>query len=149
MALTIRPATLDDLQSILAIEQASANAARWSREQYSRVVESGLVLVADDKETVAGFICAQGVAGEWEIENIVVAESSRRRGIGNTLVSELLKQIGSRSGRTVYLEVRESNHPARCLYQKHGFVEIGLRRSYYQRPAEDALLYRLSLTTGV
>ena len=149
MALTIRPATLGDLQRILAIERASASAAHWSGEQYSRVVESGLVLVADDEGTVVGFVCAQGVAGEWEIANIVVAESSRRHGIGNTLVRELLKQIGSRSGPTVYLEVRESNLPARCLYQKHGFVEIGLRRSYYQKPAEDAVLYRLSLITGV
>ncbi len=45
----------------------------------------------------------------------------------------------------ILLEVRESNLPARRLYEKHAFRDVGRRRMYYKDPAEDAILYELSL----
>jgi len=42
----------------------------------------------------------------------------------------------------VYLEVRESNAPARALYAAHGFKEVGRRKQYYRRPVEDAIVLR-------
>ena len=45
----------------------------------------------------------------------------------------------------VLLEVRESNTPARRLYEKLGFALEGRRPGYYQDPGEDALLFRLML----
>ena len=52
-----------------------------------------------------------------------------------------------RGAQQVYLDVRESNWPARRLYASRGFVEIGRRRRYYRRPAEDALVLRKDLAT--
>src|ERR1700704_6644595 len=81
MPVTIRSAVLDDVPAFLAIEQEAASAAHWTREQYERLLESGIVLVAEDGGNISGFACAKKVAGVWEIENIVVAKNSRRRGI--------------------------------------------------------------------
>lgn len=141
MPVTIRSATLDDVPAILAIEQQAASAAHWTVEQYARLVESGLVLVADESSNVSGFICAKMLADEWEIENVVVATQVRRNGTGDTLLRELLRQVRRQGGSTVWLEVRESNRPARRLYEKHGFREAGRRRGYYAEPDEDAVLY--------
>jgi ribosomal-protein-alanine N-acetyltransferase len=141
MPVTIRSAVLDDVAALLAIEQEAASAAHWTREQYARLVESEIVLVAEDGENVSGFVCAKTVAGDWEIENTVVAKQGRRRGIGSGLLDELLRRARSQSGATVWLEVRESNQAARRLYQKHGFHESGRRRGYYREPVEDAVLY--------
>ncbi|MBI1740992.1 MAG: ribosomal protein S18-alanine N-acetyltransferase [Acidobacteriales bacterium] len=141
MPVTIRSATLDDVPAILAIERQAASAAHWTVEQYARLVESGLVLVADEGSNVSGFICAKMLADEWEIENVVVAMQVRRQGTGDTLLRELLRQARSQGGSAVWLEVRESNQPARCLYEKHGFRESGRRRGYYREPIEDAVLY--------
>jgi ribosomal-protein-alanine N-acetyltransferase len=85
------------------------------------------------------------VAGEWEIENAVVAPEFRRRGVGHDLIRELLRQAQMASGTAVWLEVRESNFAARGLYEKHGFRETGRRRAYYEDPSEDAVLYSLRL----
>jgi ribosomal-protein-alanine N-acetyltransferase len=137
----IRSAGLDDVPAILALEREAASAAHWTPEQYTRLVEWGLVLVAEEETTISGFICAQALAEEWEIENVVVATQVRRRGIADALLQELVRHIRSQAGVTVWLEVRESNQPARRLYEKHGFREAGRRRGYYQDPVEDAVLY--------
>jgi ribosomal-protein-alanine acetyltransferase len=141
MPVTIRSAVLDDVPALLAIEQEAASAAHWTREQYAGLVESGIVLVAEERGNISGFVCAKTVAGDWEIENMVVAKQGRRRGIGSGLLDELLRRAGSQSGAAVWLEVRESNQAARRLYQKHGFHESGRRRGYYREPVEDAVLY--------
>jgi ribosomal-protein-alanine N-acetyltransferase len=44
----------------------------------------------------------------------------------------------------VFLEVRVSNIAARKLYEKIGFVQVGQRKAYYQHPAEDALILKIS-----
>ncbi len=48
MLVTIRSAVLDDVPALLAIEREATSAAHWTREQYERLVESGILLVAMD-----------------------------------------------------------------------------------------------------
>ena len=143
MALAIRSAALNDVPAMLAIEQQTSGAAHWTSEQYNKLVGSGVVLVAEEAGKLCGFVCAKAVAGEWEIENVVVAAGFLRRGIANELVRELIRRAESEAASAILLEVRESNLPARGLYEKHGFREIGRRRVYYRDPVEDAILYAL------
>jgi [ribosomal protein S18]-alanine N-acetyltransferase len=75
----------------------------------------------------------------------VVAERARRRGVADGLLEGLLRYVRATRGTVIWLEVRESNHPARRLYLKHGFHETGRRPRYYNSPLEDALLYELRL----
>jgi ribosomal-protein-alanine N-acetyltransferase len=150
MPVTIRSAVVDDLPALLTIEREAASAAHWSREQYEHLVESGIVLVAQEEETrtISGFASAKKLADIWEVENIVVAKHSRRRGIGGDLLEELLRHARHEGCAAVWLEVRESNLPAFGLYRKHGFSETGRRRAYYTEPVEDAVLYELRLDVG-
>jgi [ribosomal protein S18]-alanine N-acetyltransferase len=55
----------------------------------------------------------------------------------------LIQRAGNDAAPAILLEVRESNLPARRLYEKHGFREVGRRRAYYRDPAEAAILYAL------
>src|SRR5580658_7230311 len=149
MPVTIRSAALKDVPAILALEQRAPGAAHWTSEQYNKLVDSGVVLVAEEAAEQAGwlcgFVCAKAVAGEWEIENVAVSAELLRRGIANELVQELIQRAKRDSASAVLLEVRESNLPARQLYEKHGFRKVGRRLSYYRDPAEDAILYALRL----
>ncbi len=128
----------------------SATAAHWSREQYERVfgeqTPRRLALVIEEAAALQGFLVAHAVAGEWEIENIAVAGAARRRGFGTRLLGEFLKLASAEGATAVFLEVRESNHAARLLYEKWSFEESGRRPGYYTQPQEDAVVYRLSFT---
>src|ERR1700687_3145631 len=96
MPLTIRSARLNDVPAILALEQQSPRAAHWTRGQYNKLGGSGGVLSAENAAQEAGqlcgFVCAQAVAGEWEIENVVVAAGFLRRGIANELMRALIQR---------------------------------------------------------
>jgi ribosomal-protein-alanine N-acetyltransferase len=161
MPVAIRSARLNDVPAILAMERQSPSAAHWTAGQYDKLVRSGVVLIAEqaagpaaelapvggekrkERTTLCGFICAQAVAGEWEIENVVVAAEFLRCGIAGELVRELTGRAVNQAASAILLEVRESNRSARRLYEKHGFREVGRRRAYYSDPPEDAVLYAL------
>src|ERR1700687_1941371 len=143
MLVAIRSAALNDVPAILAIEQQSPGAAHWTREQYNKLVGSGVVLVAEEAGQLCGFVCARAVAGEWEIENVAVAVGFLRRGIANELMRALIQRAKNGVASAILLGVRESNLAARGLYEKHGFREVGCRRVYYRDPVEDAILYAL------
>jgi ribosomal-protein-alanine N-acetyltransferase len=143
MCVAIRPASLNDIPAIFAIEQKAPSAAHWTSQQYAELLGLGLVLVAEDAGQISGFIGAKSIAGEWEIENVVVAAQFLRHGIANELLHELIRRAQSEDASAILLEVRESNLPARRLYEKHRFRELGRRRMYYKDPPEDAILYAL------
>jgi [ribosomal protein S18]-alanine N-acetyltransferase len=147
---SIRPALEADLEAIMALEQRTTNAAHWSRRHYESLLQDGIVSVAEatmpeGKPRLEGFLCARNTLGEIEIENIVVATGSQRRGIATALLQDLIRRVCAESALRVLLEVRESNLPARRLYEKSGFRQSGRRPAYYQNPAEDAVLYSLQL----
>ena len=98
-----------------------------------------LWLVALDGETVVGYVGSQTVLQEADMMNIAVADSHRRRGIARALVEELIRQLDAYQ---LSLEVRASNAPAIALYENLGFVQVGLRKNYYRKPKEDALILR-------
>ncbi len=149
---------------MIELNNQSATAARWSLQQYESLfadfdsqLSERLILVAEDvSETPAAtasgeprihaFLVARRVDKEWELENIVVAAGSRRRGFGRRLLEDLIKQARTKDVTSIFLEVRQSNQSARAFYNKIGFVEFGSRKGYYPSPSEDAVLYRLSLS---
>jgi ribosomal-protein-alanine acetyltransferase len=141
MPVTICSATLEDIPAILSMEKQAASAAHWTQEQYLELVRAGTVLLAEEDGKGCGFLCAKAVVGEWEIENVVVDVRVRRRGIADALLRELLRRVQILGGSAIWLEVRDSNLPARRLYEKNRFVERGRRSGYYREPIEDAVLY--------
>ena len=76
--------------------------------------------------------------------NVAVHPDHRRKGLGEMLVLALCEAL-SGENTSLALEVRSSNAPAISLYEKLGFVQVGLRRNYYRNPKEDALILRKEL----
>lgn len=151
LSVQVRPARDSDFNRILEIERAAPSAAHWPQSDYQSALSSTsprrMLLVAEIDAQVAGFLVARSlIVKEWEIENVVVAESARRRGLGVALVSDFLEQARlckpPDQDLVVYLEVRESNVAARQLYEKSCFHLDNRRRAYYRFPEEDAVVYR-------
>jgi ribosomal-protein-alanine N-acetyltransferase len=144
--IVIRPATPADIPDMIRLTDHSATAAHWSREQYDRSFDPGspnrLAMVVQDSQSLQGFLIAQGILDEWEIENIAIASPARRRGLGTRLLGEFLDEARAKGARAVYLEVRESNRAACSLYEKWSFEQSGRRPRYYSDPVEDAIIYR-------
>ena len=141
----IRLAELGDISAVRAIEQ-EVFADPWSTQDFRDCVSSDahfLVVEAGGSGAIVGYVVALEAADEGEILNLAVAPAGRRHGLGRALVQRILEALTARGVRQVYLEVRESNAPARALYAAHGFKEVGRRKQYYRRPVEDAIVLRL------
>lgn len=115
----------------------------WSTQDFRDCISFAVFLVAEAEGKVVGYSVALEAADEGEILNLAVAEDGRRRGLGRALVETIVGALTERGVHQVYLEVRESNAPARALYSGFGFREVGRRKAYYRRPVEDAMVLRL------
>lgn len=110
----------------------------WSEQAFYDELENpyGVTLVAVVEGTVAGFLNVRDVLGEIYINNIAVKRNYRRRGIAQKLLLELEK----RAYDFITLEVRESNESAIKLYEKMDYKRVGVRRNFYEKPTENAIL---------
>ena len=116
----------------------------WSEKSILSELENPLScwLVAMDGERLAGYVGSQTVLGETDMMNLAVDPDYRRKGLGKELILSLIEALRQRGSRCLTLEVRDSNAPARALYEGLGFQEIGRRKNYYRNPKEDALIYK-------
>ena len=116
----------------------------WSANSIARELTDplSLWLVAMDGETLVGYVGSQTVLGESDMMNLAVRDAYRRQGIGDLLVSALEQKLKEKGGVSLMLEVRASNEPAKALYAKKGFAQVGRRPNYYRNPREDALILR-------
>ena len=99
-------------------------------------------LVAVENGKLLGYVGSQSVMDEADMMNVAVEPNSRRRGIGRQLVEALVRVLAEKQVHSLTLEVRASNEPAKALYEKLGFLQIGRRPNYYRNPKEDALILR-------
>lgn len=142
----LKQMTLAQVPQVAELEKACFSDA-WSENSLRSELDNELALwlVALDGETVAGYIGSQSVLGESDMMNVAVAPAYRRQGIGEALVLTLCRLLAERGNQSLTLEVRASNAPAKAMYEKLGFSQVGLRPRYYQRPKEDALILRKEL----
>ena len=141
----IRQLQVQDLDQVVAIEKENFSTP-WTRADYEGCIEkeSSLVLVAKEcgSDVIYGYIGATISFDEADICNVSVDKRREGKGIGSALVWALTEALQQRGVKSIFLEVRESNAGAIHLYEKFAFQQIGLRKNYYRKPTENALVMK-------
>ena len=132
-----------EIDDVIAIEEASFTNP-WTRQMYlaelERPGQSFCYLARTEANAVVGFCSFWLVVDELHINNLAVVPEQRRAGIATALLHHVMTE-GARLGAVrATLEVRKSNEPARVLYERLGFAVAGVRRGYYTKPVEDAIV---------
>jgi ribosomal-protein-alanine N-acetyltransferase len=146
--LSYAPMTAADLDEVFALEQ-SVFPHPWSRGNFVDSLESGYsAWVLRDQGELAGYFLLMAAVDEAHLLNVSVAASRQRQGLGHYLLDKVAACARGLGAESILLEVRPSNVRALSVYQRYGFVEIGLRKAYY--PAyngqrEDAIVMRFTL----
>lgn len=147
--MTLRTATADDLEAIMALERASFPTDAWSEAMMREELASrhGRYLVLEEAGRLIGYGGIRAVRGgtDADIQTIALVEGARGRGRGRGLLRSLLTEAGERGAREVFLEVRADKPIPQALYVSEGFVEIARRPNYYQPDGVDAIVMRLDL----
>ena len=141
--LICRQMTQEDADKVAAIEKETFSDP-WSRESFLSSLSSPdtLYLVAEDGQShrIVGYAGLLRSFENADITNVAVLSSCRRCGIGSMLLRSLLDRADEEGVENYALEVRESNTAAIALYEKMGFQKEGVRKDYYSRPRENAVL---------
>lgn len=140
----IEKAKTDDAPEIARLEKENFSEP-WSEEQiYNEIGKSDVIfLSAKNENSVLGYISGQLVLDEFYISNIAVDSGYRNNGIAYLLLTELKIRLQQNNASFMTLEVREGNLPARKLYEKFGFKNLGIRKNFYSFPKENACIYTL------
>jgi ribosomal-protein-alanine N-acetyltransferase len=147
--ITFRPMTTADLDRVLELELSLFGEEAWSRQmlvgELGQQPASRYYLVAESSDAIAGYAGLLAAGGQADVLTIAVAADRWGQGIGSQLLDRLLAEARSRGATEVFLEVRADNARAQRLYQWRGFIEVGIRRGYYQPSGMDAIVMRLDL----
>lgn len=139
--LTIRPMEERDLDQVVQIEEENFSMP-WSRKSFLDTLQlpHAIYVVAEREGRIAGYCGCYQILEEAEIVNVAVDKAFRGRGIGRRMLTELMR-LGEERGSFAYtLEVRVSNAPAIHLYESLGFKSLGIRKNFYEKPTEDAVI---------
>jgi len=142
--LCFRAARDSDVLEILRIERASY-AFPWTEGIFRDCLRVNYTCrVAEIDVAIAGYGIMSIAAGEAHLLNLCISEDYRGRGIARRLLAHLLQVAANLGAREAFLEARPSNTSAIRLYQSLGFVQIGIRRGYYQAVdgREDAIVLK-------
>jgi len=152
-----RPMTEADIPAVMAMESAAClhPLHAWSDDNYRSSMRAGYWVrvrcEADTGRVVAVCVAMDGVE-EVHLLNIAVDRRLQGHGVARSILSVLYDRCRQRQAPLLWLEVRPSNAPARALYEREGFSEVGRRKHYYPAPdgREDALVMKrdINLDTG-
>ncbi len=142
--LQIRNMKTEDLEQVCQIENSSFSVP-WSYKSFEESLANPNVcyVVAcpeDNPQQIVGYCGAYLIGDEADINQVAVVESHRGHGIGKQMLGELLHILQEKNIFAITLEVRKSNAAAISLYERLGFITEGVRKNFYEKPTEDALI---------
>ncbi|MBL4566558.1 MAG: ribosomal protein S18-alanine N-acetyltransferase [Porticoccus sp.] len=143
--MNIRPMEITDVEYISNIEQ-QVTPHPWRESQFVDSHAKHRCLVLENEDSVIGYAIYHIVVGEAEILNFAIDSNFQGKGYGRQLLEHIIAVVTQQAKR-FFLEVRASNDTAIQLYESVGFVEVCLRRNYYQTASgsEDAILMAMEL----
>lgn len=147
MGIAIRALSAEHICGLEKIENECFSEP-WSKKSLEELLDCSYAVyfVAEDEERgVVGYGGMYVLADTGAINNIGVLSEYRRCGIASRLLEALITASEERGLCDMTLEVRQSNLAAIGLYEKYGFKKDGIRRNYYKKPTENAVLYTLTL----
>ena len=143
---SIVPMTLTHLDAVMPYEQEMFGTEAWSvdgyRDELADTRHRRYVVALGSAGELLGWAGVRVVSGEADILTVGVIPAARRQGIAVRLVHALLGEARRLGAGTAFLEVRVDNSAAQALYEREGFVQVGVRRGYYDGGRVDAVTMR-------
>lgn len=137
----IVPMDRSHIDQIAQLEQACFSSP-WTANMLTDALfdtQASFIVAEDGEGNVLGYAGLHVIVDEGYIDNVAVEPDARRHGVASALL-DVFCRFGEANLAFLSLEVRASNQAAIALYEKHGFAQVGLRKNYYEKPKEDAVI---------
>lgn len=139
---SIRTCERRDVAELLFIEEAQFPEP-WTKgmllDEISNTETRRYTVAVLDKKVV-GYLGVMFVLDELHVNTIGVLPGFEGRGIASSLLDDAWRDAKERGIKRATLEVATSNTRAQQLYYRYSFKPVGVRKNYYERTGEDALI---------
>jgi ribosomal-protein-alanine N-acetyltransferase len=139
---SIRHAERRDVGELLVIEEAQFPEP-WTKgmllDELTNTVTRRYTVAVEDKRVV-GYLGVMFVMDELHVNTLGTLPGHEGRGVASSLMDEAWVDARLRGVTRATLEVAVSNTRAQQLYYRYGFRPVGVRKNYYERSHEDALV---------
>ncbi len=133
------------LNDCVDLDQRSLNGL-WSRSQWEKELTDPkricLGIIELENKKLLGLCSAWLVIDELHITAVAVDPTHQRRGLGKSLLSDLIKRSKSLQTNHIHLEVKNNNEPAKAFYKSMGFVTVGNRSNFYKDGSDALVLHK-------
>ena len=133
-------ADIDYIEQIFNLEKEIFKSSAFNKSYLDTLIKGDnsfiYVYLIDDK--VSGYLMILDSIDVYEILAIATVEEYRNKGIAQKLLDKI-------KTKDIFLEVRESNKIAINFYKKNKFKEISIRKNYYSKPTENAIIMKLEV----
>lgn len=142
--LTVSVFDKEDIPSLVKIEEEEFSTP-FKEKDFLSIYESDIssVLVAKSEGTILGYVSFTVIIDECQIINFATKNEFKRHGVGKSVMKALIAHCKKLGVTKYFLEVRVSNQAAISLYEKFGFVRVGISKGHFSAPREDAVLMNL------
>lgn len=147
----IRPATLADLDALVALEAATFNYSQMGRASFRRLLQAPsahFVVACGAEHTLLGYylLLTRSNSKRWRLYSIATSAQARGMGLGRALLEHAIDYARQQGAGELSLEVKTDNKAAIALYQALDFAVVDLLLNYYDDDhASDGYRMRLSL----
>ena len=143
----LRLAEIDDIPSIMEIEQICFDKDSFSKRQFVYLISQakGYFCVAEYQQRVGGYfsVLINQRSCSLRIYSIAVHPDYRGRGLGQVLMDQTIQTAGECKAAKITLEVKVTNTSAIGLYMKNGFIPAGIKPCYYHDGSDAIYMQRL------
>jgi ribosomal-protein-alanine N-acetyltransferase len=142
VTMAFRAMTEADFDAVLTAE-VGLHLFPWTYGNFNDSLKAGHAMwVATEADEMVAYAVTTQIVDEVHLLNISVLKDRQRSGRGMRVMQHLFNVARDSGGYRMLLEVRPDNKPARELYQRCGFTEIGRRKAYYpaHEGREDAIV---------
>lgn len=144
----IRKILKEDISAVAEIERLCFDEP-WSERALMLLLEeknAGFVALIDGR--IAAYVGLVTVLDEGQITNVATHPSFRRLGLARSVMNAIDEHCVEKGIVYLSLEVREGNEAARSLYSSLGWREAGIRKNFYSRPTDNAVVMIKELLKG-
>jgi ribosomal-protein-alanine N-acetyltransferase len=144
--LSIEPMAGRHVGAVRAIDELTYptpwSVATWRNELASADRHHVVAVAGDyrDGRAVVGHAGLLFVVDEVHVTTVAVHPDAQGRGIATRMLVVLLREARVRAATAATLEVRATDRRTQRLYGRFGFQPVGVRRSYYSKPVDDAVV---------
>ena len=151
--ININFAKTEHIDLISEFENKYFNGESYSKDAIIDILKDNYILknnlnifvATNQNDELIGYIIFTITDEYTDILKIFVRDNDRRNGYARQMLNKIVDLAKRYNSKRIMIEVRSRNINAIEFYKNNDFIEISIRKNYYNNPSDDALVFERNI----